>query len=191
MRSSRAVILGFAALAVAFALAGPTHADAAGWSVLGAKSSLGFAGSAGGVAFEGRFARWDAGISFDPAQPQAGYVEVSIDTASASSGDPERDGTLPQPAWFNVKVFPRATLKVTSFQPKGGHDYDAAGTLELRGVTKPIVIPVTIDVSGDTLHATGHLDLNRTDYGVGEGVGAQWVGLDVVASFDVTATRLP
>jgi polyisoprenoid-binding protein YceI len=178
-------------LAWALPLALASGASAAHWSVMHEKSSLGFAGAAGGTPFAGRFARWEAQIDFDPGDAARGQVEVLVDTASAETGDSERDTTLPQPAWFNVKVFPRAKLTVQSFRPKGGDDYDAVGTLEMRGVQMPIVMPVKIEVAGATLHATGRLDIKRTDYGVGEGVGAQWVALGVAASFDVTATRVP
>jgi polyisoprenoid-binding protein YceI len=181
------------ACCVAFALLVlvPGTADASDWKIVAAKSWLGFAGSASGTPFDGRFSRWDARITFDPDKPEAGHVTVNVDMASAATGDKEKDQTLPQAAWFDAKSFPRAVLEVQSFRAKGGHDYDAIGTLALRNVSKALVLPTTIEVSGNTLHATGHLDLLRTDYGVGVGTGAQWVALEVVAAFDVTAERLP
>ena len=169
----------------------PGVATASDWKVVAGKSWLGFTGSASGTPFDGRFSRWDARITFDPDKPEAGHVTVSVDMASAATGDKEKDQTLPQAAWFDAKSFPRAVLEVQSFQAKGGRDYDAIGTLALRNVSKAIVMPTTIEVSGNILHATGHLDLLRTDYGVGEGTSAQWVALDVTATFDVTAERLP
>jgi len=181
------------ACCVAFALLVlvPGTADASDWKIVAAKSWLGFAGSASGTPFDGRFSRWDARITFDPDKPEAGHVTVSVGIASAATGDKEKDQRLPQAAWFDAKSFPQATLTVQSFRAKGGHNYDAIGTFALRNVSKAIVMPTTIEVSGNTLHATGHLDLLRTDYGVGAGTGAQWVALEVVAAFDVTAERLP
>jgi polyisoprenoid-binding protein YceI len=176
--------------AFALLLLVPGTADASDWKIVAAKSWLGFAGSASGTPFDGRFSRWDAGITFDPDKPEAGHVTVSVDMASAATGDKEKDQTLPRAAWFDAKSFPRAVLEVKSFRANGGHDYDAIGTLALRNVSKAIVMPTMIEVSGNTLHATGHLDLMRTDYGVGAGTGAQWVALEVVAAFDVTAERL-
>lgn len=177
--------------AFALLLLPPCSASASDWKVVAGKSWLGFTGSASGTAFDGRFSRWDARITFDPDKPEAGHVTVSVGMASAATGDKEKDQTLPQAAWFDAKSFPQATLTVQSFRAKGGHNYDAIGTFALRNVSKAIVMPTTIEVSGNTLHATGHLDLLRTDYGVGAGTGAQWVALEVVAAFDVTAERLP
>ena len=177
--------------ALALLLLLPGTASASDWKVVAGTSWLGFTGAASGAPFEGHFSRWDAQISFDPGKPEAGRVAVTVEMASAVTGDKEKDQALPQAPWFDAKAFPHATFTVQSFQAKGGHDYDAIGTLALRGVTKPIVMPVTIEVDGNTLHATGRLDLIRTDYGVGLTTGAQWVALEVVAAFDVTAERLP
>ena len=160
------------------------------WEVVPAKSWLGFKGTAAGTAFEGRFLRWEARISFDPAQAERGRAVVTVDMSSAQTGNREGDQALPRSAWFDAKMFPKATFEVQSFRAKGGSSYDAIGTLTIRDVTKPVVMPTTIEVSGDTLHASGHLDLVRTDYGVGKETGAQWVDLEVVATFDVAARPL-
>jgi polyisoprenoid-binding protein YceI len=177
--------------AFALLLSLPAAASASDWKVVAGKSWLGFNGETGGTPFEGRFSRWDAHIAFDPAQAGQGHATVSVDTASAATGDGEKDQALPQSVWLDAKSFPQATFSVQSFRARGGHDYDAIGTLALRNVTKPIVMPMTIVVDKDTLHATGRLDLVRTDYGVGASVSAQWVGLSVIAAFDVTAERAP
>jgi polyisoprenoid-binding protein YceI len=166
-RTSKRILAQTLSAALALLLLLPGTASASDWKVVAGKSWLGFTGAASGIPFEGRFSRWGAQISIDPGKPEAGHVAVTVDMASAVTGDRERDQALPQAAWFDAKAFPHATLMVQSFRAKGGHDYDAIGTLALRGVTEPIVMPVTIDVEGNTLHATGHLELIRTDYGVG------------------------
>ena len=166
-------------------------AEASDWNVMAATSWLGFTGTAAGAPFEGRFSRWQARISFDPAKAELGHAVVTVDMTSALTGDRQKDQALPQAGWFDAAAFPKATLDVQSFRRKDGNDYEAVGTLTLRDVTKAIVMPLTIEVSGSTLRAKGHLDLVRTDYGVGQATSAQWVGLEVVAAFDVTADRLP
>jgi polyisoprenoid-binding protein YceI len=181
------------ALACAFGIllffSGMAHGS--DWKVVADKSRLGFKGAAAGALFDGRFSRWQAQISFDPDKPEAGHVEVTVDMASAVTGDKEKNDALPQAAWFDAQAFPHATFAAQSFRAKGGHDYDAIGTLALRDVTKAVAMPVTIEVDGNTLHASGHLDIVRTDYNVGMATGANWVALEVVADFEVTAERLP
>ena len=171
------------------ALFGP--AQASDWNVVAATSWLGFTGSAAGAPFDGRFSRWQARINFDPAKAEQGHAVVTVDMTSAVTGDAQKDQALPQAGWFEAASFPKATLEVQSFRPKGGNDYDAVGTLSMRNVTKAIVMPMTIEVGGDTLHAKGNLDLIRTDFGVGQATGAQWVALAVVASFTSRPSGCP
>jgi polyisoprenoid-binding protein YceI len=188
MTSARLLALACAAVAL-LALFGPAAASDS--SVVAATSWLGFTGSAAGAPFDGRFSRWQAQINFDPATAELGHAVVTVDMTSAVTGDRQKDQALPQSDWFAAASFPKATLNVQSFRTKGGNDYEAVGTLTMRDVTKAIVMPVTIEVTGNTLHANGHLDLMRSDYSIGQATSAQWAALEVVAAFDVTAERLP
>lgn len=180
-----AALLGLALLA-----AGP--ALASDWAVDQAKSRLGFSGVQVGVPFQGRFARWEAHVAFDPAKPEAGHATVLIDTASARTGDTQRDEALPQADWLDSSRFPQARFEATSFRAKGGDAYEAVGTLTIRGISHDAVLPFTLTVAGDTAHAKGRLQLVRTVFGVGQGAWAsgQWVALDVGVDVDLTATRV-
>ena len=176
---------------VAIALAGWSGgAEAASWTVDAAKSRLGFAGTAAGAGFEGAFERWRAEIAFDPADPGAGRVAVSIETASAKTGDLQKDGALPQPEWFDAAGHPEARFEAAGFRATGDHGYQAAGTLTLRGVTKPVTLPFRFEESaGGAGRFRGKIELDRTEFGVGQGVwsGGQLVGTAVTVEFDLTA----
>jgi len=179
-----------AALLVALALLSPP-ALASDWSVDMAKSHLGFSGVQNGAPFQGRFGKWTAEIAFDPAHPEAGQAKVTIDLASATTGDTQRDSALPQAEWFDVKDFPQAIFEATGFTAKGGDAYEAPGTLTIRGIGKAVVLPFTLAVSGDKASAKGHLALVRTGFGVGQGVWAtgDWVALEVGVDVDLVATK--
>ncbi len=177
-----------AALAIVF-LAGNAHA--AGWTVDKGKSTLGFSGSQTGTPFSGTFKAFDAQIDFDPANPSAGHALVTIDMASATTGDKQRDEAIPQPEWFDAKKFPQAKFEATGFKSLGGDKYEAAGTLSIRGIKKDVVLPFTLDISGNTATADGKLPLVRTDYGVGQGEWStgQWVALNVDVTLHLVATK--
>jgi cytochrome b561 len=166
-------------------------AFAADWAVDPGKSALGFTASVSGANFEGKFKSWQAEISFDPANPAAGHAKVTIDMASAVTGDRQRDSALPDADWFAVKKNPQAVFEATSFTAKGGNQYEANGTLTIRGVAKPVTMPFTLDISGADAHAKGKLDIVRTDFGVGQGdwSTAETVGLGVSITFDLVAKR--
>ena len=53
-------------------------------------------------------------------------------------------------------------------KPRGNGQYDLkiAGDLTLHGVTRPIVIPVKVTVSGNDLRAIGEFSINRSDFKV-------------------------
>jgi polyisoprenoid-binding protein YceI len=116
---------------------------------------------------------------------------VTIDRASARTGDTQRDSALPQAEWFDVKHSPQATFEATGFISKGGDVYEAPGKLTIRGMAKDVVLPFTLAVTGDKAAAKGHLSLVRTGFGVGQGVWAtgEWVGLDVGVDVDLIANK--
>ncbi|WP_334175110.1 YceI family protein [Pseudoxanthobacter sp.] len=189
-RALRPLILA-TALAGAAGLALP--AQAADWVVDPAASTLGFSGVQSGDAFKGTFGKWTAEISFDPAAPEKGHAKVTIDVASAKTGDAQKDGAMPEADWFDAASHPRAVFEARSFRATGGNAYEAAGTLTIRDTSHDVTLPVTIAIEGDKAHATGKLTLVRTDYGVGQGAWAsdQYVGVNVDVTFDITATRKP
>ena len=180
-------------MAAAALLIGAGAAQAATWTVDPAKSRLGFTGSQTGTPFSGRFKTWTAAIDFDPAHPEAGRVSVKVDTASASTDDPQKDEALPTPDWFDASSFTTATFDAAGFSPKGGDAYETTGKLTLRGTAKDVVLPFTLTLTGDQAHAVGHAKLVRTDFGVGQGAwtSGDYVALDVAVDLDLVATRQP
>lgn len=180
------------AAALLVALSG-TAASAATWTVDPAKSTLGFSGQQTGEPFTGRFKTWTAAIDFDPAHPEAGHISATVDTASATTGDPQKDEALPGADWLDAAGFAKASFEAKGFTAKGGDAYETTGTLTLRGASKPVVLPFTLTIAGDQAHAVGHAKLLRTDFGVGQGAWASgdYVALDVTVDLDITATRKP
>jgi polyisoprenoid-binding protein YceI len=170
--------------------AGP--AGAATWTIDPTQSSLGFEGVQTGSPFQGKFDKFTAQIEFDRSKPDVGHVLVLIDIASAHTGDTQRDESLPQRDWFDVKSHPQARFEATRFRAKGGDNYEATGRLTIRGMSRDCVLPFTLDISGDEAHAKGRVQILRTDFGVGQGpwTSGQWVALQVGIDFDLTAKRV-
>ncbi len=168
-----------------------SHAEAADWSVDPAKSTLGFTGTQTQAPFTGHFKTWTATIAFDPAKPEAAHVAVSIDLASATTGDAQKDEAMPGADWFDVGTMATAKFESTGFSPKGGDAYETTGKLTLRGVSKDVILPFTLTIAGDSAHAVGHAKLLRTDFGVGQGSWStgDMVGLDVTVDVDLVATK--
>src|SRR3954465_12293450 len=96
----------------------------------------------------GRFTKWSGQLKFDPANPAASSVEVTIDPASIDTADAQRDGHLRSPDFFDVVKFPTASFKSTRIEASGGDRYRVTGDLTLHGVTRPVVLNATYEGTG-------------------------------------------
>jgi len=172
-------------------LAGTASAQAATWTVDTAHSHLGFTGSQSGTPFKGSFGKFAGTIVFDPANPGAGHADITIDTASASTGDQQKDSAMPGDDWFAAAKFPQAHFMASSFKSTGAGAFEAMGTLTIRGMSKPLDLPFTLAITGDDAKADGKVQLIRTAYGVGQGAWAtaQYVALEVAVDIDITAKK--
>ena|SRR5579863_2575421 len=170
----RAVFLGLvlAALAPAMAFAAPPL-----WSVDKAASKLTFSSSVSGKPFTGVFRAWDAVIHFDPNDLAHSDVTATIDVTSAVTGDKDRDAELPDQDFFWTSHFPRATFVAHGFKAAGPGRYLAAGTLSLRGVSKPLTLPFSLAISGAQAKMNAQVALDRLAFGVGQG---DWQATDTV-----------
>ena len=179
-------------LALGLSLGGIASPVLAGdWTVDPAKSQISFSGTQAGAGFTGRFGHWTAQIAFDPANPAAGHALVSIDTASAATGDTQRDEALPQSDWFDAKRFPQARFEAKSFRALGGDRFEAVGSLTIKGVSKDVTLPFSLQISNDQAHVQGKLEIDRTAFNVGEGAWAAptFVGTPVGIAIDLQAAK--
>ncbi|TCS18107.1 YceI family protein [Caulobacter sp. BK020] len=164
--------------------------DPVAWAV--AKSStLNFTASWAGDAIEGQFKRWTADILFSPDALDRSKLTVSIDMGSAATGDDQRDSSLPSGDFFDTAAHPKATFTASKFRKTGEGRFVADGTLDLRGVRKPVSLPFTLKIDGDTATARGVTTLDRTAFGVGQGEWASTdqIGGKVKVSFAITAKK--
>ncbi|HEX3701326.1 MAG TPA: YceI family protein [Phenylobacterium sp.] len=138
------------------------------WAVLPG-STLGFATTWSGQGVQGRFRTWKADIVFSPDALARSKVTVTIDLASAETGDAQRDAVLPSPDWFDTANHPKAVFTASRFEKTGADRYLAHGTLQLRGVTRPQDLEFRLDIAGDQAVVRGSAGLDRTVFGVGQG----------------------
>lgn len=164
--------------------------DPVAWAVQKG-STLGFTATWSENAIEGRFKTWTADILFSPEALDRSKLTVSIDVGSVDTGDAQRDQSLPSGDFFDTAEHPKATFTATKFRKTGEGKFVADGTLDLRGVKKPLSLPFTLKIDGDTATARGVTTLDRTTFGVGQG---EWASTDEIAakvkvSFSLTAKK--
>lgn len=180
-----------AALMTACGAPGTLKAAQGAWTVDYRASRLGFTASQTGRSFDGEFRKFDAEIIFDPEDLRAASIAVTVDMASARTGDLQRDLALPGDDWFSAKTYPSAEFVSTDVEQTGEGAYVAHGSLTIRDRTRPVDLPFTLAITGDRAVAKGETTLLRTDFGVGQGEYStdEWVGLDVKVSVEIEAVR--
>jgi len=153
---------------LALALALPFAACASDYKV-GPGSTLGFSGKFQGQQFDGSFGKFDAAISYDPANLATAKFDVTVDVATAKTGDSDRDKALPTADFFDASKFPKAHYVTSGFTKDAKGNVVANGTLTLHGVSRPVQLKVVFNpaAGGARLSATG--SLKRLDFGVGSG----------------------
>lgn len=161
------------------------------WIVNPDDSSVSFLAEQQGQSFEGLFAGFNASISLDPDYTESAVVKAVVSTGSVDAGDRDRNSILPTKDWFYVKKFPEAVFYSESVARLEDGSYAATGDLTLKGMTRSIVLPFSLDVTGNQAHAVGEFTLDRSDFNVGEGSYAtdEWIDFKVTVRIDVFATK--
>jgi polyisoprenoid-binding protein YceI len=90
----------------------------------------------------GWFAKFNGSVVLDRANPAASTVEATIDVATVSTNQENRDKHLNTADFFDTANHPTATFQSKSWQPTGGDHYDVTGDLTLHGVTRAVVLKV-------------------------------------------------
>lgn len=183
-------------LAVAFCIAlviGPASfvsANAAAWIIQPDKSDIRWAAKWNTTPLHGGFDKFTAQIIFDLDNLDDAVIAVDVDTASIYLEGQDARSTLAGETWFNTKAYPVARFASEDIRHMGNGRYEASGTLEMRGVTSPVVLPFKLTIEGDIARVEGGLTLDRTVFGLGlVGDVAAAIAPAVDVSVNVTARR--
>ncbi|MHB1444518.1 MAG: YceI family protein [Acidimicrobiales bacterium] len=147
----------------------------------------------------GQFNQFSGVLNIDAEDPSKSTAEVSIDVASVTTGNEDRDNHLRTNDFFDVPNFPTWTFKSTSAEKVGEDTYRITGDLTIKDTTKPISIDfehtgAAKDPWGNTrIGFEGRATVNRKDWGIGWNValeaGGVLVGEKVTLEVDVSAVK--
>ena len=161
--------------------------------ILSDKSAVTFAYKQMNVPMEGRFNRFTGRISFDPAKPAAAQAEITIELAGIDTGSPEGNDEVAGKLWFSTKQFPVARFVSTSIKPLGNNRFEVSGNISIKGRTHVATTPATFRQAGPQGVFEGSFVLKRADYGIGEGMWADFgtVANEVQIRFRLVAVAAP
>ena len=151
---------------VALSTANPVAAETR-WIVDHAASALGFSVPIGGRDSEGSFENWQATIDFDPQNPGAGQVNVTVDIASVTIDAPQAAAAIAAPDWLGVIAHPQASFHARGLVWKPSGDLTVPGTLTLKGVTADLVLSGTLTITDGQAVAALRGTIPRAAFGVG------------------------
>lgn len=143
------------------------------------ESAMGFGYTQMGVPLEGKFNKFAAQLSFDPAKLHKAQAKIDIDLASIDTGSDEANDEVAGKLWFDTKAHPTASFVSTGIKSLGGNRYEASGKLSIKGRTQDVKAPVTFLSTGNKGLFDGAFTIKRLDYAIGEG---EWADVGTVAN---------
>jgi polyisoprenoid-binding protein YceI len=124
-----------------------------------------------GTEVQGQFNEYEGTVEYDPADPGATKVDVTIQAASIDTNEAKRDEHLRGADFLKTEEFPTITFKAAGVN-KTDSNYVIVGDLTIKGVTKTISIPsqlagpIQSPFGGEVMAITGETVVNRQDFGV-------------------------
>lgn len=143
------------------------------------ESSVTFGYKQMGVPLDGKFGKFAAQVSFDPAKVTKAQARIDINVDSIDTGSIEANDEVVGKLWFNAKTYPTASFVSTGLKALGGNRYEATGKLSIKNRTQDVVVPVTFQSVGSRGVFEGSLPIKRLDYLIGEG---EWTDVGTVAN---------
>ena len=120
----------------------------------------------------GAFNEVEGSGQFDPQNPEASTISVTIQTASVDTRNADRDAHVRGADFLDVEAFPTLTFVSTAIASTGGDDFDITGDLTIKDVTRPVTFSVeltgtVVDPWGNTrVGLEGSAVVNRKDWGL-------------------------
>jgi polyisoprenoid-binding protein YceI len=142
---------------------------------------------------KGEFDKIIGTVNYDPANPSASTVDATIEVASISTRDEQRDAHLKSPDFFDVEKFPTITFKSRKVTGTGGDSFTVAGDLTIHGVTKEVNLKVA-ELTEEAKDPWGNMrrgasattKINRKDFGMHFNMALETGGIMVGEEVDLT-----
>ncbi len=120
------------------------------------------------------FGQVDGTLVYDADQVSASSVQVTLPLTGLSALADQFYDHLTSDKWFDAAKYPAATFKSTRVEAAGEGKLKVTGDLTIKGITKPVVLDVTINKIGEQPMAKklaagfdATTTIKRTDFGVG------------------------
>jgi polyisoprenoid-binding protein YceI len=100
-------------------------------------------------------------VNFDPANPEASAIDVTMKAANITTGIRDFDFLLKSPEYFNAAQFPLIMFKSTAIRQLSDKTGQVMGDLTIKGITRPVALNVVWNFSGE--HPLAKVNPNYRD----------------------------
>jgi polyisoprenoid-binding protein YceI len=143
------------------------------------------------VAVNGKFDKWDAGITFTSPDVSTGVLDIKIQAESVNTGSGMKDGKLKSKDFFDVKQDPLITFHSDKIVQTGPTTFDMPGTFTIRGVSKPETLTFTVTGAGTgSGEIKGTMAFDRKDYGMTKGIPFVTIADRIEVTVDLKGKRV-
>ncbi len=146
----------------------------------------------------GQFQEFAGTAHVDTAEPANSKVDLTIQTASVSTGNADRDGHLRSGDFFDAEALPEITFVSTNVT-RDGSEWTITGDLTIKGVTNSVTIPFEETGSAQDPFGNvrvgfeGDVTVNRKDWGLTWNAALETGGVlvseKIKLEFDVSAIK--
>ena len=147
----------------------------------------------------GSFGDYAGSGVFDAENPANSSINLTLQVASVTTGNGDRDGHLLSPDFFDLATYPTITFVSTGVATKGGDDYAVTGDLTIKDITKSIDLDLEITgtakdpYGNERLGLEGSTTISRKDWGITFNAvleaGGVLISDKVTLTFDVSAIK--
>src|SRR5689334_7411441 len=127
----------------------------------------------GMMTVRGNFLEIEASGDIYPDNPEASAVDVTVQTASIRTHNPQRDNDLRSSNFLEVDKYPTMHFKSTKIKPTGPETYSMTGDLTIKGNTRPVTFKVVKygefndpNMMGHRIGYSAEAKINRKDFGL-------------------------
>lgn len=114
---------------------------------------------------KGSFSGLEGTVKFDIANPSAAAFDVSVPVKKLHTDNQGRTQSLLSARFFNAELFPQIQFSVADVT-RTGAGFVAAGTLTIKGISKPVSLPFTFERDGRKGVFKGNLEIYLGDFDV-------------------------
>ena len=136
------------------------------------------------------------GAKFTGGKLVADLTTITCTDLTDKSYNDKLIGHLKSEDFFSTEKFPTATFVITKATVKSPGLYDVTGDLTIKGITKPVTLPVTVTSTSTGAEATGKLVVDRSKYDIKynsksffEGLGDKMIHDDFTIDFKLVAAK--